>query len=130
MRSAVNVCLWILERSKSQNKSKLVFIFQSSIPQSEGLAIYNHRFRARAWKTILASCQSEYRWRSLPEVIAQQLVTFSHFSRPRSRSEPNSTSRTDRTRSVRSTVYLCPYDRSRNLICAYKRSQLSRSIAT
>jgi integrase len=34
----VNVCLLILEQ-----------------------AIYNHQFRARAWKTILASCQSEYR---------------------------------------------------------------------
>jgi integrase len=30
-------------------------------PSPKGLAIDDHRFRARAWKTILASCQIEYR---------------------------------------------------------------------
>jgi hypothetical protein len=63
----VNVCLWILEQSKSLNKLRVAgtregqgSCSRSSIPQSEGLAIYNHRFRARAWKTILTSCNIEY----------------------------------------------------------------------
>ncbi len=30
-------------------------------PSPQGLAIDDHRFMARAWKTILESCQIEYR---------------------------------------------------------------------
>jgi integrase len=47
----------LVDRHKSLNPQPEDLVF----PSPKGLAIDDHRFRARAWKTILGSCQIEYR---------------------------------------------------------------------
>ena len=49
--------LMLVERHERLNPNPEDLVF----PSPKGLAIDDHRFRARAWKTILESCQIEYR---------------------------------------------------------------------
>ena len=51
------VILMLVDRHERLNSQPEDLVF----PSPKGLAIDDHRFRARAWKTILESCQIEYR---------------------------------------------------------------------
>jgi integrase len=51
------VRLMLVDRHERLNPQPEDLVF----PSPKGLAINDHRFRARAWKTILESCQIEYR---------------------------------------------------------------------